>query len=344
MSKKIIGKLPSVESVKNKYPLSDTGKQIVKKGIQEFQDILSGKDSRKVLIIGPCSADFEESLEEYAKFLAGLKEQYGDKILFMMRFYTGKPRTVWGWKGLSYSVPWEEPDLILWMENTRRIAVKLIEKYNLPLAEEMLHPEMSDYFDDIYSYQVVGARSVENQYHREVMSGLDCPTGLKNHTLWDLQFMANAIAAASLPSSYVTALWEVYETTGNDYAHGIHRGAERWGTNYDLDSIKKSYELMEEKNVKNKAILIDTNHDNSKKNPEKQIEILEEVLQLFSRDVSLKHLQRFVVGFMVESYIYDGRQDVEDFSTVKKGLSMTDPCIGLEGTKALVEKLYSLIK
>jgi len=155
-----------------------------------------------------------------------------------MRFYTGKPRTVGWWKGLSYSTPGEEPDLIKWMENTRRIAIKLIEKYRIPLAEEMLHPEMSDYFDDIYSYQVVGARSVENQYHREVMS-------------------------------------------------------------------------------------------------------MSEVMQNTS---SQPEVYDFVKWFMIESYIYDGRQDVKDFSTVKKGLSMTDPCIGLEATEMLVRELYSLVK
>ncbi|MCD5380526.1 3-deoxy-7-phosphoheptulonate synthase [Candidatus Gracilibacteria bacterium] len=341
MSKKSVAQLPSVESIKNKFPLSAQGKEVVEAGIADFQKILSGEDSRKGLVIGPCSADFEESLEEYAEFLSGLREKYGDKILFLMRFYTGKPRTVGGWKGLSYSVPGEEPDLLLGMENTRRIAIKLIEKYKLPLAEEMLHPEMSDYFDDIYSYQVVGARSVENQYHREVMSGVNCPAGLKNHTLGDLQFMVNAIAAASLPSSYVTALGEVYETSGNKYAHGIHRGAERGETNYNLGSILQSYNLMEDKNIENKAIVIDCNHDNSKKNPEKQIQIISEVMQNIS---SQKEVYDFVKGFMVESYLYDGRQDIEDFSTVKKGLSMTDPCIGLEGTEMLVKELYSLVK
>jgi len=254
------------------------------------------EDSRKVLVIWPCSADFEESLEEYAQFLVWLNEKYWDKILFLMRFYTGKPRTVGWWKGLSYSTPGEEPDLIKWMENTRRIAIKLIEKYRIPLAEEMLH---------------------------------------------DLQFMVNAIAAATLPSSYVTALWEVYETTGNSYAHWIHRGAERGETNYNLGSILESYNLMEEKNIENKAIIIDCNHDNSKKNPEKQIQIMSEVMQNTS---SQPEVYDFVKWFMIESYIYDGRQDVKDFSTVKKGLSMTDPCIGLEATEMLVRELYSLVK
>ena len=341
MTKKSVGKLPSVESIKDTYTLSSVWKEVVSKGIEDFQKILRWEDSRKVLVIWPCSADFEESLEEYAQFLVWLNEKYWDKILFLMRFYTGKPRTVGWWKGLSYSTPGEEPDLIKWLENTRRIAIKLIEKYRIPLAEEMLHPEMSDYFDDIYSYQVVGARSLENQYHREVMSGINCPAGLKNHTLWDLQFMVNAIAAATLPSSYVTALWEVYETTGNSYAHWIHRGAERGETNYNLGSILESYNLMEEKNIENKAIIIDCNHDNSKKNPEKQIQIMSEVMQNTS---SQPEVYDFVKWFMIESYIYDGRQDVKDFSTVKKGLSMTDPCIGLEATEMLVRELYSLVK
>ncbi len=340
MSKKAIRTLPTVEEIKNKYPLSNDWKSVVSQWIQDFQNILSWKDKRKVLVIWPCSADFEESLCKYAEFLAKLNEKYSDKILFLMRFYTGKPRTVGWWKWLSYSNPWEEPDLIKWMENTRRIAVKLIETYKIPLAEEMLHPEMSDYFDDIYSYQVVWARSVENQYHREVMSGIDCPAWLKNHTLWDLQFMVNAIAAANLPSSYVTALGEVYETSGNEYAHWIHRGAERWGTNYDLESIQTSYDLMCKRNVINKAVVVDCNHDNSKKQPLMQTEIMTAALDAISwNDI----LTEFVKGFMIESYLYDGRQDVEDFSTVKKWLSMTDPCIGKEGTKNLVERLYNYL-
>ncbi len=343
MSKKIIWKLPKVSELKEKFPLSEKASENILQNIEELKNIFSWKDSRKILIIGPCSADFEESLYEYWEFLSELQEKVKDKIKIVFRFYTGKPRTVWGWKWLSYSVPWENPDLLKWMENTRRIAINLIEKFWLALAEEMLHPEMSDYFDDIFSYEVVWARSVENQYHREVMSWVSCPVWMKNHTLWDLQFMVNAIAAASNSSSYVSALWEIYETTWNPFAHWVHRWAERWWTNYDLGSIKLSYELMEKRNILNKGIIIDCNHDNSKKDPFKQIAIMSEVLENISKDSESEKLKTFVKGFMVESYLYDWRQEFESIETVKKGLSLTDPCIWKEGTREFVEKMYKYL-
>ena len=339
MSKKIIGKLPSIEELKSKYSLSEQAKRNFEQHEMELADIISWKDSRKILIIGPCSADFEESLYEYAEFLSQLQKKVEDKIKIVMRFYTGKPRTVWGWKGLQNSNPWEEPNLITWIENSRRIATQIIEKYNLALADELLHPQLINHIEDIFSYFAIWARSTENQYHREVASGLNISVWMKNPTSWDIGLMCNSIKAWQTQSTFVVGD-EVYETTWNNLTHWILRwGAS--GPNYSLWDIVESYDKIKSMKIENPSLIIDCNHDNSWKKPEKQIQILSEVMENIWWQTELYN---FVKWFMVESYLYDGRQDVVDFSTVKKGLSLTDPCIGKQGTIKLVEQLYSLIK
>jgi len=338
MSKKIMGNLLSVEEMKNKYSLSSEAKENIKKHKQDLENIFTWKDNRKVLIIGPCSADFEESLYEYAKFLSELQKKVEDKIKIVMRFYTGKPRTVWGWKGLQNSTPWEEPNLISGMENSRRIAINIIEKYNLALADELLQAQLVDYVDDIFSYFAIGARSTEDQFHREVSSWLEVPIGMKNPTSWDIQIMCNSVKAWQTSSTY--AIWnEVFTTNWNNLTHWVLRWGSTW-PNYNLENIEKSLELLNKMWTNNPALIIDCNHSNSWKKWEKQISIMEEVMGKISY---LQEINSFVKWFMIESYLEDWRQDCTDLESVKKWLSLTDPCVGKDGTKDLVEKMYNLI-
>ncbi len=338
MSKKIVGKLLSVEELKSKYNLSENAQNNLKQHKKELSNIINWVDSRKILIIWPCSADFEESLYEYAEFLSELQKKVEDKIKIVMRFYTGKPRTVWGWKGLQNSNPWEEPNIITWIENSRAIAINIIEKHNLPLADELLHPQLISYVEDVFSYFAIWARSTENQYHREVVSGLTIPVWMKNPTSWDIWSMCNSIKAGQTESTFVVGN-EVYETTWNNLTHWILRWGASW-PNYSLWDIVESYEKTKAMKIENSSLLIDCNHDNSWKKPEKQIQILSEVMGNIEWQTELYN---FVKWFMVESYLYDWRQDVTDFSQVKKGLSLTDPCIGKQGTIKLVEELYNFI-
>ncbi len=330
---KLVWQLISPEEIKKKYSLSEEDKKLIEAWRKELADIYSWKDDRKILIIGPCGADFEESLNEYAEFLSGLAEKVQDKIKIVMRFYTGKPRTVWWRKGLQNSTPWKEPNIMTGIEEARRIAVNIIKKYGLLLWDEMLHPNIINYVDDIYSFVAVWARSSENQYHREVSSGLNIPVGMKNPTSGDLQIMVNSVAAWQTPSTYVIGT-DVYKTEGNNLSHGVLR----WGTersNYSLEDIQEAYNLMEAKKVNSPAIIVDTNHSNSRKQYEKQIDIMSEVMDSISGDEKLKD---FVKWFMVESYLYDGNQSYSE--GCKKGLSLVDPCIGKEKTEELVMKLY----
>jgi 3-deoxy-7-phosphoheptulonate synthase len=355
--------LRSHEKIKTHIPISTAWQEIVQNSTYRLKSIFSWKSNRKALIIWPCSADFEESLYEYAEFIASLREQYSDKIEFIMRFYTGKPRTVWGWKGLQNSNPWEEPDMIEGIKNSRRIAINIIEKYWLPLADEMLHSSLADYFNDIYSYLAVWARSTENQSHREVWSGLEMPVGYKNPTSWDIKTMTNSIRAAQTPSTY-HILKQVYNSSGNSFAHGILRGwnipnfdmlsneekeaiqniygaNEKWVfPNYSLKYIQQAFNLTQ-KGVKNPWIIIDGNHDNSWKVPEKQIEIIKSVFESIKGN---KELENFVKWFMVESYLYDGRQEYDpNESLIIKWKSLTDPCIGKKWTKKLIKEIYKNI-
>lgn len=347
--KKIIWKLSSPYDLKNKISLSESWIDSVNNGRQELKDIITWKSNKKMLIIGPCSADYEESLYEYAWFLNEIQKKVEDKIKIVMRFYTGKPRTIWGWKWLQNSNPWEIPNLISWIENSRKIAIHIIEKYNLPLADELLHPQLIEHIEDIYSYFAIWARSSENQFHREVSSGLSFPVWLKNPTSGDIKLMLNSIQASLSPSVY--AIWDsVYETTWNNYSHWILRWWKNW-PNYSFDFIKNTFDLMNEKNIKNKALIIDTNHDNSRKQYENQNKIMEEVICIIRENEELKN---FVKWFMVESYLYDGRQDFPCHSSepipfrvlhgdIKKWLSLTDPCIWREKTEELIMNLYNLI-
>ena len=330
-----IWNLISVKEIKKKYKLEEQSEKNIEIHRKELKKIFSGKDDRKILIIGPCSADFEESLYEYAEFLSDLQMMVWDKIKIVMRFYTGKPRTVWGWKGLQNSIPGKEPNLITGIENSRRIAVNIIQKYNLPLADELLHPQLINYFDDIFSYFAIGARSTENQFHREVASWLEIPVWMKNPTSGDIWTMCNSIKAGQTKSTY--AIWEkVYETQGNKLTHWVLRWGSDW-PNYSLWDIVKTFDEVKKREIKKPWIIIDCNHSNSWKKWKKQVKIMNEVLDSI---LKTKELNSFVKWFMIESYLFDWRQDFEDIKTVKKGLSLTDPCVGKNWTVELVESLY----
>ena len=330
-----IWNLISVSEIKKKYKLSEENLENIKRHNKELKKIFSGKDDRKILIIGPCSADFEKSLYKYAEFLSDLQMMVWDKIKIVMRFYTWKPRTVWGWKGLQNSMPWKKPNLITWIEESRRIALNIIQKYNLPLADELLHPQLINYFNDIFSYFAIGARSTENQFHREVASWLKVPVWMKNPTSGDIEIMCNSIKAGQTESIY--AIWEeVFETSGNKLTHWVLRWWTSW-PNYSLWDIVETFEKVNEKNIKKPWIIIDCNHSNSWKKWDKQAKIMNTVLDSISE---MEELKDFVKWFMIESYLYDWRQDFEDIKTIKKGLSLTDPCVWKNWTVDLVESLY----
>jgi len=308
---------------------------------RELEAILRGQDDRILLVIGPCSSDNEEAVLEYAKRLSALQEEVKDRIFMVMRVYTAKPRTNGdGYKGLIHQPNASEaPSLINGLQAVRLLHYRVITETGLTTADEMLYPSNLLLVDDLVSYHAVGARSVEDQEHRFVASGIDAPVGMKNPTSGNLGVMFNAIYAAQNKQTFLYHGQEV-ETSGNPLAHVILRGAmNEYGKNepnfyYEtlLNAINR-YETME---LENPFIIIDTNHDNSGKQYMEQIRIVRQAL--LNRDWNEK-IKKTVRGFMIESYLADGRQNQPEVF----GCSITDPCLGWENTVALVEEIYTTL-
>ena len=299
----ILRQLPSPEEIQQTLPLSPAGKAAKLRRDKEIADILSGRDSRMLLIIGPCSADREDAVIDYITRLAPLQEQVKDKILIIPRIYTNKPRTTGdGYKGIaSQPDPTERPDMVGGLMSMRHMHVRAVNETGLTCADEMLYPGHDAYLSDVLSYVAVGARSVENQQHRLVASGLGAPVGMKNPTSGDLSVMLNSITAAQHPHIFSYCGWEV-ETKGNPLAHAILRGyvdnTGRTRPNYHYEDLIGLHELYRKKNLCNMAVVVDANHANSGKDPLQQIRIVNEVLHACRHS---DEIHSFVKGFMVES-------------------------------------------
>ncbi|MBS7577261.1 MULTISPECIES: 3-deoxy-7-phosphoheptulonate synthase [unclassified Enterococcus] len=317
-----------------------TPEQFVKKQSrdEELKNIISGKDKRLLLIIGPCSAHDEAAVLDYTKRLAKIQEKVKDKIFMVPRIYTAKPRTNGdGYKGLVHQPKSnEKPSLINGIKAVRDLHAKVIAETGLTTADEMLYPENLPLVDDLVSYIAIGARSVEDQQHRFVASGFDCPAGMKNPTSGNLNVMFNGIYAAQQPQNFLFNNAEV-NTSGNPYAHVILRGAlNEYGENipnYYYENILKAIEIYEQMGLVNPFIIIDTNHDNSGKQYLEQMRIVKQTLVNRNWNQSIKNAVR---GFMIESYIEDGRQN----EAVEYGKSITDPCLGWDKTEQLINYIY----
>ncbi len=328
-------KLPIPKEVKEMYPISEEIKSIKAARDKEIADVLMGKSDKFLLIIGPCSADSEEPVMDYIHRLARVQEQVKDKILIIPRVYTGKPRTNgMGYKGMLHQPdPTKGEDMLEGIIKIRELHAKVIEETHLTTADEMLYPENYRYLSDLLSYVAVGARSVEDQHHRLVASGMECPVGMKNPTSGTLSVMFNSIQAAQASHTFIYRGWEVV-SDGNPLAHAILRGAQnKHGQtlpNYHYEDLKLCYDLYMEKGLKYPAIIVDTNHSNSGKQYLEQIRISNEILH------SMRHseeIRGIVKGLMIESYIEDGNQKIEEGVY---GKSITDPCLGWDKTEKLI--------
>ena len=335
---KFLRKLPTPEEVQQSMPLSKEGAAAKAQRDQEIADIFSGKDDRLLLIIGPCSADREDAVIDYITRLIPVQEKVKDKILMVPRIYTNKPRTTGdGYKGIaSQPNPLEQPDMVKGLLTMRHMHVRAVNETGFTCADEMLYPGNDGYLADVLSYVAVGARSVENQQHRLVASGLAVPVGMKNPTSGDLSVMLNSITAAQHPHVLSYCGWEV-ETQGNPLAHAILRGyvdnTGRTRPNYHYEDLMGLYEQYQAKNLQNMAVIVDTNHANSGKQHLQQPRIVNEVMHACRHSSEIRSM---VKGFMVESYLVDGNQKVEEGIY---GKSITDPCLGWEKTETMIYEL-----
>ena len=335
-------KLPIPKEIKEQYPLTAELSQIKARRDKEIADVFTGKSSKMVLIIGPCSADREDAVLEYCERLAKLQEAVSDKLVLIPRVYTNKPRTTGdGYKGLLHQPdPRKTSDMLEGVIAIRRLHTNVLANTGLPTADEMLYPDNYRYLSDLLSYVAVGARSVENQEHRLTSSGIDIPVGMKNPTSGDISVMLNSIMAAQHPHTFIYRGWEV-DTTGNPLAHAILRGyVNKHGEsmpNYHFEELERLYNAYTAKGLQNMALIVDANHANSGKKYQEQPRICKEVLHSCRHSGEIKSI---VKGFMVESYLEPGCQKIGDGVY---GKSITDPCLGWEETIRLVQDIADLI-
>lgn len=328
-------KLAIPMEVKEMYPLTVNISRIFEQRDAELKKIFDGKDSRLILIIGPCSADNEKSVLDYTLRLKKVSEKVSDKIFIIPRVYTNKPRTTGeGYKGyLHQPNPNEKPDLFKGIIATRELHMKVVSETDFTTADELLYPENYKYIDDLLGYVTIGARSVEDQQHRLTASGISVPVGMKNPTGGDLSVMMNGILTAQHSHSFIYRGWAGH-SYGNPYAHAILRGYNdmhgRALPNYHFEDVIRLCDLYDASELAHPSVIIDTNHSNSGKNPFEQPRIIDEILTYCKGN---ERAGKLVKGFMVESYIEDGAQKV---GGTTYGQSITDPCLGWEKTERLI--------
>ncbi len=343
MSIEYLKRLPTPTEIKADYPVTRKVAQVKEERDEILRKIFTGESDKFMVIIGPCSADNEDSVCDYVNRLSRLQEEVSDKVILVPRIYTNKPRTTGeGYKGILHQPdPEKKPDLLHGLIALRKMHMRCIEESGLTAADEMLYPENWAYLDDVLSYVAIGARSVENQQHRLTVSGLDIPVGMKNPTSGDLVVMLNSVVAAQIPQNFIYRNWEV-QTPGNPLAHTILRGAtNKHGNsipNYHYEDLQLLHEKYMERDLKNPAVVIDANHANSNKKYKEQIRIVKEVLQ--SRNHS-EDIHKMVKGLMIESYLEEGSQKIGCANHVY-GKSITDPCLGWEDSVRLVHTIAEM--
>lgn len=342
MSFKFVKQLPSPDEIKKQSPVSEQLKKRKEERDRLIQDIITGRSDRFLVIVGPCSADNEDAVCEYTNRLSKLQEKVEERLVLVPRIYTNKPRTTGeGYKGMLHQPdPEAKPDVLAGILAIRHMHMRSIQETGLTSADEMLYPDNWHYLSDLLSYVAIGARSVENQEHRLMVSGLDIPVGMKNPTSGDFSVMLNSVVAAQGEHDFISRGWEV-KTQGNPLTHTILRGAvNKHGNtipNYHYEDLQLLLEMYEQRDLKNPAVIIDANHSNSGKKYKEQIRIVKEVLH--SRLVS-SDIRKLVKGVMIESYLIEGCQKIGPDHVY--GRSITDPCLGWEDTEKLLYTIAEL--
>ena len=330
--------LISPETLKEDLPVSETASETVITARKAIQQILAGKDQRLLVIVGPCSIHDADAAHDYAERLKKLADQVAETILIVMRVYFEKPRTTVGWKGLI-----NDPEL----NGSHKIneGIKLARKIllatndiGLPCATETLDPITPQYLADLISWSAIGARTTESQTHRELASGLSMPVGFKNGTNGGLTVALNAMKSAQQPHHFLGISQEgassVIQTSGNNFVHLVLRGGSN-GPNFDAVSIHNAADELASAGLP-KAIMIDCNHANSGKDPERQELVLRNLI------LQIKDGDQSIIGTMIESNINGGNQPIS--KDMKYGVSVTDACLDWDNTNRILLNAHDSLK
>jgi 3-deoxy-7-phosphoheptulonate synthase len=315
-------------------PVSPRASDVVDDARQTIHRILQGDDSRLLVIVGPCSIHDPVAAREYAERLRGLRDRLSDDLFIVMRVYFEKPRTTVGWKGLINDPDLDDTFNINKGLMTARQLLLDLGEMGIPAATEYLDLISPQYIADLISWGAIGARTTESQTHRELASGLSCPVGFKNATDGDIQVAIDAIKSASHPHHFLSVTKSghsaIFKTAGNEDCHIILRGGKL--PNYDMFSVEDATRMLESAGLPVR-MMIDASHANSRKRPERQVDVAEDIATQVRRgDAS-------IFGVMLESHLVEGRQDVVAGEALTYGQSVTDACMGWPSTETALTRL-----
>ena len=327
--------------LKEKFPATLAQTEFVEQSRRETSKILNGQDSRLLAIVGPCSIHDLRSSIEYAQRLKALADEVKDSLLLVMRVHFEKPRTVLGWKGFMYDPHLNSSyDVATGMQWTRELFLKLTEM-QVPLATEFLDPLAFQYFGDLITWGCIGARTSSSQIHRQIVSHIPLPMAFKNTTDGNIEIAVNGVVASSQPQTFLyldeSSKATYLKSKGNPDAHIVLRGGEQ-RSNYDPASISEAMRYLTHAKQP-RRIIIDCSHDNSRRNPYRQREVLCSIMdQLMMGNDAIK-------GFILESHLEGGNQPIPDCaSKLQYGVSITDPCLGWKTTKSLIKDVENSLK
>jgi 3-deoxy-7-phosphoheptulonate synthase len=316
-------------------PISEGASNVVSDTRSAVVNVLDGRDTRLVVVVGPCSIHDTGAALEYAQRLQPLVERYASQLVIIMRSYFEKPRTSVGWKGLI-----NDPDLdeSFHINKGLHLARRLLLDVNnlgIPTASEYLDTQIPQHISDLTSYVAIGARTTESQVHRELASGLSMPVGFKNGTEGNTQTAVDAVVAAAsqhwFPSVTKQGVSAIFQTSGNASCHVILRGGSQTGPNYSSEHVKRVCAKLASKGLR-ETVMIDCSHGNSLKDHRKQADVARSICE----QVAAGSHQIF--GAMLESNLVEGRQDYVIGQPCQYGQSITDACLSIEQTEPLLEQ------
>jgi len=336
-----LGLMPTPADVEAAYPITDKIAEHIAKSRRQVEAILTGQDSRLLVIVGPCSVHDPEAALDYAQRLMSIQDKYKNELCIVMRTYFEKPRTVVGWKGLVSDPHLDGSlDLVTGLHTARKLLVD-INKLGMPTATEFLDMITGQYLADLISWGAIGARTTESQIHREMASALSCPVGFKNGTDGNIKIAVDAIRATREPHVFCspakTGEMTIYRTSGNPYGHVILRGGKM--PNYHQEDISASCETLASFNLPTRLV-VDFSHGNCQKQHKRQLDVAADICD------QIKNGSNFIAGIMAESFIEEGTQtvDINKLDELTYGQSITDPCINWADTVTMFDMLADAIK
>ena len=330
--------LPAPVALEAELPLSSEGAALIASSRRSVADILTGKDDRLLVVVGPCSIHDPAAALDCAERIQAVAPHYARDLFLVMRVYFEKPRTVVGWKGLINDPDRNETYAI---NQGLRLARKLmldVTALGLPIGTEFLDTTLGQYYADLVSWGAIGARTVESQVHRELASGLSMPVGFKNRTDGDLQVAVDAIRSARKPHWFPSLTREglpaVMGTTGNEHGHLVLRGGTR-GPNYGAEQINAAVELLRKYDLPT-GLMVDCSHANSGKDPARQPLVANDLASQIAAG------QRSIAAIMLESNLLGGAQD-QHATPLIYGRSITDACLSWEHTLPVLGSLAEAV-